>query len=558
MTIGENMIVCGIKITHDSALALLEDGKLIFSVELEKINNQKRHIRFINPKYIEEILASFGYCYSDVDTWVVDGWHDLSENNDGKNYVKLGDEYLRVNNYQNYLLDLDEDNMVTGASGIFENYNSYTHTFTHLCSSYCTSPFSVNSEKSYVMLFDGGSKPVLYYYNGKKFVFCGEVLKFGGDIYADVSSRFEPYTNMRKYVDGQETFDLHFVGKVMAYIALGEKKREIIDICYAIYKELSADNCFDNCWKENRRFASEFEKRCKGIYRDVDCLTSFHYFIQEILSRRLVETVDDLGYECSNICLAGGNMLNIKWNSEIRKTGRFSEIYAPPFINDSGSAIGAVCAEWLRISGQRHISWCTYSGMPVLNSVSLSGWSKRKCTIKELASVIAGTGEPIVMLSGNSELGPRALGNRSILADPRSDKIKDILNKIKKREAYRPVAPICLEEDAPKYFVPGTPDKYMLFEHIVTEHGKEIPAIVHIDGTARLQTVSEEDNKIIYELLNAFKTLTGVSVLCNTSANFLGCGFFPDIESVQRWGECNYIWSGGDLYEKIDKVIFDN
>lgn len=550
------MIICGIKITHDSALALLEDGKLVFSVELEKISNQKRHIRFIEPKYIDEILASFGYRRADVDAWVVDGWHNLSDNKDGKNYIKFGDEYIFVNNYQNRLLDLSENNMVSGSSDMFMNYNSYTHTYTHLCSSYCTSPFSVNNEKSYVMLFDGGSKPVLYYYDGNNFVFCNEVLKFGGDIYADVSSRFEPYTNMRKCIDGQDSFNLHFVGKVMAYIAKGEKKQEVIDICYAIYEKLTTDNCFDNDWKQNRIFANEFEKQCKGIYRDVDCLTSFHYFIQEILSVKLVETVNRCEFDCNNICLAGGNMLNIKWNSEIRKTGRFRKIYAPPFINDSGSAIGAVCAEWLRISGQSHVKWCTYSGMPVVDSVSLSGWSKRNCSIKELANIIATTGEPIVMINGNCELGPRALGNRSILADPRCKEMKSILNMIKNRETYRPVAPICIEEDATEYFIPGTPDKYMLFEHTITEKGKKIPAIVHIDGTARLQTVTREDNAIIYELLSEFRKITGISVLCNTSANFLGSGFFPDIESVQRWGKCNYIWCEGYLHEKIDKINF--
>lgn len=552
------MKICGIKITHDSALALIDDGKLVFSVELEKVENKKRHAKFDDPAYVEKILNAFGYTKDDIDVWVVDGWRDLCGGTDGKNRICFGNETLYVNNYQNRLLGLPENNMVTGQCEVLGQYHSFTHTYTHLCGSYCTSPFAQNGENSYVMLFDGGSKPVLYYYDKQQntFTFCDEILKFGGDIYADVSSRFEPYTDMRKSVDGKESFNLHFVGKVMAYIALGNKRSEIISICHDIYDTLSDNNCIENDWAQNRKFANEFEKRCKGVYPDVDCLASFHYFIQEILSVRLVETVDRQKYDCDNICFAGGNMLNIKWNSEIRRTGRFSGIYAPPFINDSGSAVGAVCAEWLRKNEGSCVEWNTYSGMPVVESLPLPGWNKRLCSIKELAEIIATIGEPIVMITGNCELGPRALGCRSILADPRSLEMKTVLNRIKRREAYRPVAPICIEEDAPQYFIPGTPDKYMLFEHRVTERGTEIPAIVHLDGTARLQTVSKNDNPIVYKLLSEFKKITGVSVLCNTSANFLGSGFFPDVVSVQKWEGSNYIWSEGYLYEKNEKIEF--
>ena len=552
------MIICGLKITHDAAIALIEDGTLVFSVEIEKIDNNKRHAKMQDLSYIEKTLNTFGYSMEDVDSWIVDGWRDLCDSKDGNNYIKLGDETIRVNNYQNRLIGLEENIFITGESSLIGKYNSYTHTYTHLCGSYCTSPFAKRGESSYVMLFDGGSKPVLYYYDGesKTFSFCQEILKFGGDIYADISSRFEPYTDMRKYVDGKYHFNLHFVGKVMAYIALGNKRSELIDLCYDIYEKLGTDNCIENDWAQNRIFANEFERQCKGKYPDVDCLASFHYFVQEILSTKLVEAVDRQSYQCNNICFSGGNMLNIKWNSEIRRTGRFTGIYAPPFINDSGSAIGAVCAEWLRVSKNCSIEWNTYCGMPVKKTETLCGWNKRQCSIKELANIIANIGEPIVMITGNCEIGPRALGCRSILADPRSIEMKTVLNRIKRREAYRPVAPICTEEDAPQYFIPGTPDKYMLFEHKVTERGTEIPAIVHIDGTARLQTVSKGDNPIVYELLNEFKKITGVSVLCNTSANFLGRGFFPDVVSVQKWEGTNYIWSEGYIYEKEEKIRF--
>jgi carbamoyltransferase len=128
--------------------------------------------------------------------------------------------------------------------------------------------------------------------------------------------------------------------------------------------------------------------------------------------------------------------------------------------------------------------------------------------------------------------------------------MKKLLNMIKGREDYRPVAPICLEEDAAEVFSPGSPDPYMLYEHIVRDGWKDkVPAICHLDGTARLQTVNREENAAIHELLGHYKKLSGVPLLCNTSANFNGRGFFPDVASVMVWDKVNFIWND-------DKVFF--
>ncbi len=110
------MIICGIKVTHDSAVALLEDGKLIFSVELEKICNKKRHAKLDDPALIDFILNSFGYTRDNVDTWVVDGWHNVCVPNVSRegNYINFGSEEIRVNNYQNRLLNNSQHEVVYG------------------------------------------------------------------------------------------------------------------------------------------------------------------------------------------------------------------------------------------------------------------------------------------------------------------------------------------------------------------------------------------------------------------------------------------------------------
>lgn len=152
------------------------------------------------------------------------------------------------------------------------------------------------------------------------------------------------------------------------------------------------------------------------------------------------------------------------------------------------------------------------------------------------------------MLSGRAELGPRALGNRSILAPATDPDMKDRLNQMKGRESYRPIAPICLESSAPEIFDPGTPDPYMLFEHKVRgDWARRIPAIIHLDGTARLQTI-EHGGCQAARILSEYELLSGIPVLCNTSANFNGCGFFPDVASAAKWGKTKYIWANGTMF----------
>jgi len=136
--------------------------------------------------------------------------------------------------------------------------------------------------------------------------------------------------------------------------------------------------------------------------------------------------------------------------------------------------------------------------------------------------------------------------------------MKDILNMVKKRESYRPVSPICLEDRAKEIFNPGISDQYMLFDHIVKEEWKDkVPAICHLDGTARLQTITEEQNQVIAKLLRCYEGLSNIPLLCNTSANYNGSGFFPNAESAMKWGRVNYVWHDNILYEKEVKTQFN-
>jgi carbamoyltransferase len=237
--------------------------------------------------------------------------------------------------------------------------------------------------------------------------------------------------------------------------------------------------------------------------------------------------------------------------------GLFGKVYVPPFPNDSGSAIGMACTAMLNTAGKNSLAWSVYSGPKAGGNQAAPGWQESSCTIPELARLLYNTKEPVIVLHGRAELGPRALGNRSILADPTSPEMKDVLNLVKEREPYRPVSPICLEHKTAGIFEPGIRDPFMLFDHHVKKEWlAKIPAVCHLDGTARLQTVNEQENVVIFSLLTEYDKLCGIPLLCNTSANYKNAGFFPDVTSASQWGRVNYVWCEGSLYTKADRTLF--
>jgi carbamoyltransferase len=285
---------------------------------------------------------------------------------------------------------------------------------------------------------------------------------------------------------------------------------------------------------------------------DADLIASFQGYLGARLLTRLRERVPQVVSDGRppDLCLSGGCALNIKWNSALRSSGLFREVWIPPFPNDSGAAIGTAVAEMVH-RGKSELRWDVYCGPGLVTVTDVPGWRSEKCDEAGLAKLLYDTGEPVIVLSGRAELGPRALGNRSILAAATTPKMKDLLNNIKDRESYRPVAPICLESRAPEIFSPGSPDPYMLFDHTVRAGWVErIPAVIHLDGTARLQTINPRQNPVVERVLVEYEKLSGIPVLCNTSANHKGRGFFPDVRSAAQWGRVDAIWCDGHLYAR--------
>lgn len=564
------MIICGLKLTHDGAIALLDNDRLVFSIEMEKIDNNPRYTSIQDTAVIEKILNDNGYAVSDIDHFVIDGWGGTDQDAlalQPRLEIGATHNYLEAdNNGLPYKLGVAAYKERTLTSNILEEwtfeglkigdhhlpYSSYMHVAGHVVSAYLTSPFAEVGASSYILIWDGGMYPGLYYFDAEKKQITnqGPLFLLIGNIYTIFSQHFGPF----KVKGGFAKDDLSVAGKVMAYIALGTVKEELFPLLDKII-----ETSYDKPMGFANILANTFIRQIdRQQYSDEDILCTFHAYLEQLLILKLKKKIGRFDFNNRNLCVAGGCALNIKWNSAIRNDGFFDNVYVPPFPNDSGSAIGMACAKLMDLTGISSILWSVYSGPAVRSSPVLEGWIEKPCSLEELALVLHRTNEPVVFLNGKAELGPRALGNRSILAAPVSSVMKDILNEIKDREPYRPVSPICLEEKAAAIFFPGIKDPYMLFDHTIKPAWRDkIPAVMHLDGSARLQTVSNRDNKVVHELLTAYELISGIPLLCNTSANLKGTGFFPDVQSAAKWNQVNYIWHDNTLFEKKDKISFE-
>ncbi|MDK1493588.1 nodulation protein NodU [Sinorhizobium sp. 7-81] len=557
------MRICGIKLTHDGAIALVEDGRLVFCIEQEKRDNNPRYQTIENLDTVLAALAAHGLAARDVDQFVIDGWDGEVESRfqvlSGSAPVTLkGAPY--VERHAEGLLDsLDGSGLALG-DGVFA-YKSYPHVTGHVASAYCTSPFAKAGQPAFCLVWDGSIFPRLYYVEarGARFLKC--LFPLIGQAYAAAGHYFGPYKQA-----SHGGWDLGVAGKLMAYIALGSVDEGIVEVFQKLYQErFAADTDLACHYRANINNADTTLAAVHDFFvvsalrlraeAPEDVLASFHFFLERLLVNEMALAMQDHSFGGPrNLCIAGGCGLNIKWNSALRETGLFEAVWIPPFPNDSGSAIGAACCEMVSQQGFVPLEWSVYSGPTLQSSNVQPGWDATACSLAELATILA-SNKPVVFLSGRAEIGPRALGGRSLLAAATSPEMKDYLNDVKFREHFRPVAPICLEDRAPEIFSPGTPDPYMLFDHQTRAEWRErISAIVHLDGSARLQTVSRTSGHKISELLVEYEKLTGIPLLCNTSANYHGRGFFPSAAAACQWGRVEHVWCDGLLLTNVNQV----
>jgi len=286
----------------------------------------------------------------------------------------------------------------------------------------------------------------------------------------------------------------------------------------------------------NKRFADLFGGPPRGPeeklgQRHFDLAASVQRFTEDAVLR-LGRRVHALTGR-KNLCMAGGVALNCVANGRLLREGPFERIFIQPAAGDSGGAVGVgALIQHSILDMPRTQPWPHAYWGPEYNSADIRAMLEAEgvpfqtfegpALLEETARLIAEQ-NVVGWFQGRMEFGPRALGNRSILADARNPENKDVVNlKIKFRESFRPFAPSVLEDRTGEWFDIDVPSPYMLLTAQVHEHKRQIPAVTHVDGSARLQTVSREENPLYYDLIAEFDRQTGCPVIINTSFNVRG------------------------------------
>src|SRR6266851_77514 len=291
-----------------------------------------------------------------------------------------------------------------------------------------------------------------------------------------------------------------------------------------------------------KMFSDEMAKRLGPVRAPEEPLEERHGNLASSLQARLEEVylgmLKKLGERTGlkAICLAGGVAFNCVANGKIFDATPFEQVYVHPAAGDAGLAVGAAYHVWHQKLGKPrsfvmdHAYWGPgYSGEEIRraidsNGIAQNGYCVTELPEKELMSktaALVADGKILGWFQGRCEWGPRALGNRSIVADPRRQEMKEILNRrIKHREIFRPFAPSILAESTAEYFEKSHPSPFMTLAYSVrSEKRNKIPAPTHVDGTGRLQTVTRQANPRYHALISAFRDLTGVPMVLNTSFN---------------------------------------
>jgi predicted NodU family carbamoyl transferase len=502
------MKIFSMKPGHDGNVALLEDGRLSWQMEAEKDSFPRYEV--ITPDLFLSAAALMDEIPDAVAVsgWVK-GWHSVSPEVNGGYF-----------GYEESRGKLQDIRFMGKDVKLFTS----THERSHLFCSYGLSPFP-QGQPCYALVWEGNLG--CFYEIGADLGIerLSWPLVDPGNKYAQLFAIADPAFPVFK-----GHFDFSNAGKLMALAAfsqrkpLGEGGRKLIDAVLAadgLVKNLSKD-AFG--WSEyyNIGVKSEAFKELAGCFSD-RIFEIFHEYAKTHLNR---------GWP---LLISGGCGLNCEWNSRWLESGLFEDVFVPPCTNDTGAALGTGIEAQYRLTGSAKLKeWSVYAGKSFEEDEDVDG-SEFVFSPLDHAQVASflNAGNVIAWVQGRYEMGPRALGNRSILAEPFRSETRDRLNRIKQREDYRPIACVCLESEAREHFDLARPSPHMLFFHRVRNDA--LRAVTHVDRSSRVQTVSPEENPKIAALLEAFKAQTGVGVLCNTSLNFKGRGFINRTSDLVKY-----------------------
>jgi carbamoyltransferase len=531
---------------HDSAASLIKDGQLIAAAEEERFTHFKHGKRPVPFSTWELPFHAIDYCLKLADIHINDVDH-IAYSFDP--YLLIGKQYRNKPTiaipFENDWAGIDNDwlnvwdplflssivnaraqlndgyphhlqKRFIGANIQPEQWHYVEHHMAHAASAFNCSPFN----EAAVMTVDGRGEVATTTYNignGQKLTRIGQV-----NMPHSLGLLYEQVTTHLGFLHSSDEY------KVMALASYGNTDfvkdfREMIQLGANGQYTITNQN-FPERFGPQRLRHQEFNAHHFNIAHS----------LQTALEETLLELTAWLQKETSsaNLCMAGGVALNCVANARIRDAKAFKNIWVQPASGDDGTALGA--ALWIdahqRNSQQREFTMNHAYWGPEYSDADIEKFMQWcKIPYRQMDNVAEETAEMLAQdkiigwYQGRMEFGPRALGSRSILASPINPEMQARLNEVKDREDFRPVAPVILEEEAGNWFEGAEHSPFMLFVYDVkADKADRIPAVRHTDGTARIQTVNEQQNKKYYDLLKAFHRKTGVPVLINTSFNTLG------------------------------------
>lgn len=473
---------------HNASVAVYLNNEIITVVEFERfINKKNASFVFFEPIHSKDIILKKIYEYLKSEF----GFDRYEKFIIGEGYGEFPEDYKFCIPANEYIIDI-------------------THHFAHSYSSFSQSPFS----DALIISFDGGGCDG--YFNlfiGKK----GEDLNKIYEYHIDLGSHYHLLGLLCDEIKNHNV--LTAAGKVLGLQSYGkvidEWKKPLEDFFRTPPPYWA--NIKEKIKKLSDEIGIEFseENKLSGENSYNFCRTG-----QEVFEEIFFDIVDK--YVLENdlpIIIGGGCALNIVLNTKVKQ--RYNrEVFVAPNSTDCGLAVGILCKHFK----PTNVIDVTYKGVGVLDKFLLSEYyNNRYGVIPSIGDIVNDlVNEKIIgVVQGNSEHGPRALGNRSIICSPLPKDMKDTLNlKVKHREWFRPFAPIVRLEDVSEYFEWEGESRWMNFCPMVKEKYRDIlPVITHVDGTARVQTITRDQNPFIYDLLTEFKLRTGIGVLVNTSFN---------------------------------------
>lgn len=512
---------------HDSAVCLLEDGRIVYAVEEERLNRRK-HYGGPPERALATLARETGIDWRAADHIALPwkAWRFLAHN--------LREDLARVwtrpalhlhslaHTLDLFARHLQFEKRLRNAG---RPLHVVEHHLAHAASAFFVSPF----EEAAILTWDARGEDT------------STLLSYGKGLDIEAIRRIRlPHSIGHLYAQITDYlgFGKNDEYKVMGLAAYGSPvHKAFFDRALALLP--------DGDYRIDRRFLDYYRGFTEELLREGpprgpgEPVTQFHRDVAASLQARLEEAAfhlaDFLRRETGsrNLCIAGGVGLNGVANGKLLARGGVDGLYVQPAAGDSGLAIGSAFHVWHTVLRRPRAGFVMRRADfgPAFSQESVAA-TLRRCKVpfrvtenpaEEGADRIA-RGEVIGWFQGRSEFGPRALGHRSILADPRDGAMKDRVNAlVKNREEFRPFAPALLAEETREYFDADPPFPFMIVVLPVRPEKRPLlGAVTHVDGTARLQTVSRPDDPLFHELISRFKARTGVAAILNTSFNVQG------------------------------------